>query len=225
MNTTNNMQPLTVVIVEDDHETLEHMVRIVKKQARLQVVHQASTFKDAEPFLANNQVDILLTDLGLPDGSGIDLIRLTYGKHPNTMIMVLSAFGDEENVITAIMAGAKGYLLKNDDTQEISASLEQLIDGGSPISASIARYLLVQLRGKQDKPKEKEAVPSLLTPRETEVLELIAMGYRNNEIAEKLFISYHTVVNHIRNVYEKLAVSSRSQAIHKASQIGLLRPQ
>lgn len=212
----------SVVIVEDDPDTLAHVTRAVAEVEALQVVKTATTFQAAKAYIGAQTPDILLTDLGLPDGDGIDLIRLTYGANPNSLIMVLSAFGDEQNVINAIMAGAKGYLVKNDNSQDLGAGIQQLIDGGSPISASIARYLLVQLRGKNAQPHATE--PSLLTPRELEVLELIAMGYRNNEIATKLFISYHTVVNHVRNVYDKLAVSSRSQAIHKASQIGLLRP-
>ena len=215
------MKHYSVIIVEDDPDTLEHITRVVNAIPNVNVVGTATDFASAKKVLSEQVADILLTDLGLPDGNGIDLIRSVYESSPDTLAMVLSAFGDEQNVIAAIMAGAKGYILKNDHSQEIAANLQQLINGGSPISASIARYLLVQLQGATQ--PGKSAKPTLLTHRETEILELIAMGYRNNEIADKLFISYHTVVNHVRNIYDKLAVSSRSQAIRKASQIGLLK--
>ena len=207
-----------IAIVEDDTEALNRISGIVNGMTEIDIVLTAANFSEAKTFLGNNKPHILLTDLGLPDGDGTDLIRLAFDNDPNCLILVLSALGDEQHVISAIMAGAKGYILKDDDTQEIQQVITQLIAGGSPISAAIARYLLVKLQ----RPAQEKVASTLLTARESEVLELVALGYRTNEIAEKLFISYHTVVNHIRNVYDKLAVSSRSQAIRKASQLGLL---
>ena len=213
------MTDYSIVVVEDDPSLLDRLTTVITSLPNFTLLHAANTFGDAKQFLTTHRTDVLLTDLGLPDGDGIELIRAVYDNHPDTLIMVLSAFGDEQRVISAIMAGAKGYLLKEEESVEIESCLAQLVAGGSPISASIARYLLVKLRNGGTPP----AAASLLSERESQVLEYVALGYRNAEIAEKLFISYHTVVNHIRNIYDKLAVSSRSQAIHKASQLGLLR--
>lgn len=213
------MTQYSIMVVEDDEDLLERLTTIIAPLPNFTLTHAADTFRDAQQFLAKQAPAVLLTDLGLPDGDGIELIREAYDKYPDTLIMVLSAFGDEQRVISAIMAGAKGYILKEEETVEIESCLNQLVAGGSPISASIARYLLVKLRNETT----QQPSISLLTERESQVLEYVALGYRNAEIADKLFISYHTVVNHIRNIYDKLAVSSRSQAIHKASQLGLLR--
>jgi DNA-binding NarL/FixJ family response regulator len=208
----------TIAIVEDDTTLLARLTATLGELGGYDVVLAAGTFAEAAAFLAKADIDVLLTDLGLPDGDGIDLIRLVYDRVPSTLIMVLTAFGEEQKVVSAILAGAKGYLLKSDRTHEIGKALDELIAGGSPISAAIARFLLVKLQVSTEKP-----TPKLLSERESEVLELVALGYRTREIAERLFISYHTVVNHIRNVYDKLAVSSRSQAVYKASQLGLLK--
>lgn len=213
------MPPATIAIVEDDAATRDRLCRIVRQQKTFRLSGAAATFSEARTFLGEHAPDVLLVDLGLPDGDGIDLIRLCHEADPSTLIMVISAFGDEQKVVSAIMAGAKGYLLKDDDSQDIRLALQQLLDGGSPISASIASYLLAKLRG--DRPSGV-AGEDLLTAREIEVLELIARGYRSQEIATRLTISYHTVVSHIRHVYDKLAVTSRSQAIFKASKLGLL---
>lgn len=210
----------SILIVEDDEALLTHLAQLIEGHDRFASPRTATSLATARAQLAIEQPHILLTDLGLPDGSGIDLIRAMRDAYPRTLSIVLSAYGDERRVIDAIMAGAKGYILKGEESVDIARALDQLLDGGSPISASIARYLLVKLQGAQRESAESAA---LLTPREREVLELVARGYRNAEIAAQLFISYHTVVNHVRNVYDKLSVSSRSQAIRKASELGMLR--
>lgn len=214
------MTTMKIAIVEDEPDVLDGLVATVMGIGGYEVTLAAGTVSEASQYYAAHTTDILLTDLGLPDGDGVDLIRSVYDRSPDTLIMVLSAFGEEQRVVSAIMAGAKAYVLKSDDSHGLSQALQQLVAGGSPISASIARFLLVQLR---ESSGSSPASQSLLTQREAQVLDLIALGYRTAEIGERLFISYHTVVNHIRNVYDKLAVSSRSQAIHKASQLGLLK--
>jgi len=153
----------SVVVVEDDADTLSYIVSALSTLETIQVTKTATDFSSAHTFLTRHPPDILLTDLGLPDGNGIDLIKLQYQGNPNSLIMVLSAFGDEQNVIAAIMAGAKGYLLKNDDSQEICASINQLIDGGSPISASIARYSLVQPGPNSHKTRAQSSLNRLYT--------------------------------------------------------------
>ncbi len=211
-----------VYVVEDDSFTLARIKSAILESDELDLVGFASTYTDALAGLDEVSPDILLTDLGLPDGHGLDLIRHVGTSSPTTLSMVLSMFGDEKNVVEAILAGAKGYLLKDDSSSDVVQAIVQLTEGASPVSPAIARYLLVKLQ--QDAhPETKQAQPKLLSPREGEVLELVAQGYRSKEIADRLDISYHTVVHHIRSVYDKLAVSSRSQAIFKASQLGELK--
>lgn len=225
----------TIIIVEDEPKTLSHLCQVVSAHKDLELLGSCSTVADAKRLIDEKQPTVILTDMGLPDGEGTEVIAYAYEKYPKILTMVLSMFGDEKNVLNAILAGAKGYLLKNSENLEIGNSILQLINGASPISPSIARFLLANLqKDKQQKEVQKQSEieknrPStdsthhLLSKRESQVLELIAQGYRSKEIADQLCISYHTVVHHIRAVYEKLAVSSRGQAIHKASQIGLLR--
>ena len=218
------MKPYSVIIVEDDLETLARLREAINADPKLTVIGTSTSIAEAKNLIAKKPPTVLLTDLGLPDGNGRELIRYTYQHYPKVLSMVLSLFGDEQNVVNAIVAGAKGYVLKKNEDQPIPNAVLQLIDGASPISASIARYLLVKLH--DDNPEEHaECLPAgnLLTDREAQVLELVSQGYRSQEIADQLGISYHTVVHHIRIVYDKLAVTSRSQAIHKASKIGLIK--
>jgi DNA-binding NarL/FixJ family response regulator len=222
------LKPYSIIIVEDDANTLDRLRRAVDAEPKLTVVGTSSSIAEAKKLIDKNPPTVLLTDLGLPDGNGRELISYTYQHYPNVLSMVLSLFGDEQNVVNAIVAGAKGYVLKKNEDRPISESVLQLIDGASPISASIARYLLVKLQDNNEDNKtveksEPASSGNLLTGRETEVLELVSLGYRSQEIANQLGISYHTVVHHIRIVYDKLAVTSRAQAIHKASKIGLIK--
>lgn len=212
-------EPINVIVVEDEPATLARLVAVVGQDPALRVVATAATLAAARACIFAEPPHVVLCDLGLPDGSGIDLIREVSAADSGILVMVLSALGDEQSVIASIMAGAKGYLLKDDSGTSICTAIVQLTQGASPISAAIARYLLVKL--KEPRVPEQRP-PSLLTERETQVLELVAQGYRSHEIADRLFLSYHTVVHHIRHVYDKLAVNSRSQAIGKASQLGLL---
>lgn len=170
--------------------------------------------------------DLLAVDLGLPDGHGTELIRFARREHPTTEVMVITVFADERSVISAIEAGAGGYLLKDGTPQEISQALVQLAEGGSPISPAIARHLLRRFQSEPAAaaPTATAAEPApSLTQREIEVLRLISKGFRFGEIAELLGISTHTVTTHVRHLYRKLEVSSRSAAVWEARHLGLLR--
>lgn len=218
------MKPFSVIIVEDDVETLARLREAVAAEPKLALIGTSTTIAEAKTLIAQSPPTVLLTDLGLPDGNGCELIRYAYQHYPKVLSMVLSLFGDEQNVVNAIVAGAKGYVLKKSEDQPVAEVILQLIDGASPISASIARYLLVKLHDEEPTQQQHDnPAANLLTEREAQVLELVAQGYRSKEIAEKLGNSYHTIVHHIRIVYDKLAVTSRAQAIHKASKIGLIK--
>ncbi len=207
----------TVMVVEDDPAFLTRFCGIVAGAPGLTLTAAVANLGAARQALAAKVPDVLLTDLGLPDGSGIELIRETALQHPETDIMVISVFGDEQHVVASIEAGATGYILKDSLPQEFVALIHQLRAGGSPISPLIARHLLRRLR-----PTPPAPAPSELTPREAEVLALIAKGFNFAEVARLLEVSPHTVTAHVKKIYEKLAVHSRGEAVYEATRMGLL---
>jgi len=222
----------TILLVEDDVNTRERLSSAISAHSQLEVKLAASTFLQAREFIENNVVDVMLVDLGLPDGNGIDLIHLLQKCHKETEIMVITVFGDEKHVIAAIEAGATGYLLKDGSTETIGELVMQLIAGGSPISPSIARYLLKRFspnKGvKKNVPNAQsnvidDDVPSL-TKRESEVLGLVVKGFMYAEIGTSLGVSVHTVTTHIKRIYRKLSVNSRGEAVFEAMQLGLIDP-
>ena len=164
---------------------------------------------------------MLLTDLELPDGNGVELIRELRARAPEALAMVITVLGDDESVLAAVEAGASGYLLKGGPGAQVGPAILELLAGGSPMSASIARAVLRLFRGRGP----TEAPPaSELTEREQEILRLVAKGFKFAEIAELLAISRHTVKTHVRHIYRKLEVDSRSTAIYEALQLGLVKP-
>jgi DNA-binding NarL/FixJ family response regulator len=216
----------SVLLVEDDEHTRAHLARAVRANPALELIGVAGSCAEARELLARRAPEVLLTDLGLPDGSGIELIRELRARHPDALAMVITVFGDEGSVLSAIAAGATGYLLKDGTSDYIGESIVQLVAGGSPISPSIARHLLRRFRP-PEQPSTPIQAPAAdaphLTARETEVLQLIAKGFSFGEIAELLAISPHTVTAHVRSIYRKLEVSSRGAAVFEAANLGLLK--
>jgi DNA-binding NarL/FixJ family response regulator len=187
----------------------------------LDLIASVGTMVEANEVIASQSIDILLTDLDLPDGSGIDLIHKVH-KLPSVTALVITVFGDEKHVLEAIKAGASGYLLKDGGAEDIAKAIMDMQNGGSPISPSIARYLLKHFRSKTSPQVEIDANKPSLTVREKEVIELIAKGFTYSEIAKLLGLSVHTVTSHIKNTYKKLSVSSRGEAVYEAMQLGLI---
>jgi DNA-binding NarL/FixJ family response regulator len=211
----------TVIVVEDDPAFLARFCRIVAGASELSLLAAVGDLASARLAIARQAPDVLLTDLGLPDGSGVELIRETAAAHPGTDIMVISVFGDDEHVLASIEAGATGYILKDSLPEEFVALIAQLRNGGSPISPTIARQLLKRFK----KPAAAVApipVSAGLTARESEVLGLIAKGFNFGEIAKLLEVSPHTINAHVKKIYQKLAVHSRGEAVYEAGKMGLL---
>ena len=217
-----------VLLVEDIDEMRAALVQSIDANPDLCTVASCSDI--AEALLALNdcqcdaqRIDVLVTDLGLPDGSGTEIIRAAREQHPHIEIMVISVFGDERNVIAALEAGASGYLLKDTGDSEISESILQLIAGHSPISPAIARHLIRRFNAT---PRPKESTPAAdapqLTAREQQVLNYTARGFSYQEIADMLEISPHTIATYTKHIYRKLEVRSRSEAVYEAVNLGLV---
>jgi len=214
--------PLQVLLVEDEINTRQMLEQAINAHEQCHVMAACGTLNDALKLLEVQQPDVLLVDLGLPDGDGTELIRDIYRRGYSTEIMVITVFGDERHVIRAIEAGATGYILKDAMTDDICTSIMQLVDGGAPISAPIARHLLGRFRQPEATDEQQDMDVPALTRREQEVLSQLARGFSFPEISEILCISPHTVASHVKHIYRKLAVRSRSEAVFEALQLGLI---
>lgn len=215
----------SVLLLEDDPITRERLAEVVQAATGLTLAAAVADVRSALAWLgAHAPPAVLLADLQLPDGSGIDVIRWLRAHAPASEAMVISVFGDEAHVVAAIEAGATGYLLKDATADEIAQAIARLLAGESPISSAIARHLLRRFQPAPGAPLAAAPAPSPLTPRETEVLQLIAKGLSYQRIADTLTMSPHTVTTHIKQIYRKLAVNSRGEAVFEAMQLGWLPP-
>lgn len=221
-----------VLVVEDDSRARAFFEASVQRSASLFWLGSAGTVHEALAWLAQTATipDVLLVDLGMPDGSGLDVIREAVARFPGCEPLVISVFGDEENVLSSIEAGAVGYIHKDAAPEDIAQTIVEMKAGASPISPMIARRVLAKYRSLQTAGTPAAAVPQaavdstpgLLSAREHEVLTLIARGFSYAEIARLKGLSVHTVQTHIKNLYGKLAVHSKSEAVFEATRLGLL---
>jgi DNA-binding NarL/FixJ family response regulator len=218
--------PISVMIVEDDSVTRKILSLAVQSAAELRLIAEFDSVKPALMWLETGTVDILLTDLGLPDGSGIEIIYECVRRCPDCDIMVLTMSSDEDNVLACIEAGASGYVLKDAGKLDIVRALLDLRAGGSPISPIIARKVLARMRDDKKSPTASSAEADLnitLTKREASILDLIARGDSYSDVAKMLAVSVGTVQTHIKNIYDKLSVHSRGEAVYEAHRRGLLQ--
>jgi DNA-binding NarL/FixJ family response regulator len=201
---------ISIAIIEDDEDIREIMEILVKSTEGFDC---AGTFANAETgleFLTDHPAEIVLTDINLPGMNGIECVRQLKLIHPEMQFIMCTVFQDDDSVFNALKAGATGYLLKTDDPGNIIAAIHELHAGGSPMTPQIARRVMESFK----RPAINELL-HLLTKRETELLNFLAKGFRYKEIAEKLFISTETVRKHINNIYQKLHVQSRTDAINR----------
>lgn len=211
----------SILLVEDDAPTSWRLQDALTKAGYR--VRAAGTLAEARTALALEAPKVLLTDLQLPDGHGVDLIRETRARLPETEIMVISILGDEESVISAITVGATGYLLKDAFPTDIAATVRDLVAGHSPISASIARFIVRRTQNSVEPPPGPPLNTAKLTPREIDILWGIAKGFSYAEIAVHLGLSRQTVPGHIKSIYRKLEVHTRGEAVFEAVQQGLIK--
>jgi DNA-binding NarL/FixJ family response regulator len=218
-----------VLIVEDEPEFLSRFTQAVRSNAQLHLVGAVADGAAAIAVLDGAVPDVMLVDLGLPDIDGVQLIRHAVARRPGLDVLVVTVFGDDEHVLASIEAGATGYLLKDTRIERIVASICEIRAGGSPISPTIARKVLNRFRAPSaaaaPAPAGGPVVPAEASPlsaRETDILRLVSKGLSCAEVGEHLSISTHTVVTHVKNIYRKLAVHSRAEAVFEAGLMGLL---
>jgi DNA-binding NarL/FixJ family response regulator len=225
-NIDSNPPLINIAIVEDDPDFCLAISQAIGAATDMCLAKQASTRAQGLAMLYGPPVDVLLIDLGLPDGSGIDVIRAAASQWPSCSIMVSTHFGDEMHVIRSIEAGAVGYLLKDSSPTRIVDEIHSLASGGSPISPNIARQILTRFRQgipSTSAAQEPMAPCQLLSGREKEVLDLITKGFTAQEIARLMQLSHFTVRSFVRRIYSKLKVTSKAEAIYEARTLGLLR--
>jgi DNA-binding NarL/FixJ family response regulator len=212
---------ISILLVEDDPPTNWRLKDALEKAGF--DVEAAMTLAEARASLQKRKPRVLLTDLQLPDGHGVELIRETRARLPDTEIMVISILGDEESVISAITVGATGYILKDAFPTDIAATVRELVAGHSPISASIARFIVRRTQSTAEPPPGPQLNTTKLTPREIDILWGIAKGFSYAEIASHLGMSKQTVPGHIKSIYRKLEVHTRGEAVFEAVQQGLIK--
>lgn len=218
-----------VLIVEDDPAFCARYAAMLANDPSFEVVASVGTGGEGLAMLDLRKPDILLVDLGLPDISGIEVIRHASQTLPQCECMVVTVFGDEEHVLASIEAGAAGYLLKDASEESFLSGIRELINGGSPISPIIARRLLRRFHA--DTPGDSiaadkatdEASSVALSDREREILLLASKGFNYPEMGKLMGISPHTVTSHVKKIYRKLAVHSRGEAVFEANRMGLIR--
>jgi DNA-binding NarL/FixJ family response regulator len=217
--------PLKVALVEDDVAFQQAFRTALAAAGDLSMVGVAATAAEARALMDGASPDVLVVDLGLPDASGIDVIREAHARWPDCAIMVATTFADERHVIASIEAGASGYLLKDSPLPTIAEDIRVLHAGGSPISPRIARHVLMRFRPDERVAEEgadiKSGIPSL-SEREKEALQLITRGFSFEEIAELMGVSRNTVLTFVRRIYAKLEVRSKTEAVFEARAYGLL---
>ncbi|MGY6536897.1 MAG: LuxR C-terminal-related transcriptional regulator [Pararhodobacter sp.] len=214
--------PVRIVVTEDDDPVRRRFVSVLSAWDGCSLVADCATLAASQEAIGDHQIDLLITDCNLPDGSGIEAIALLRRLQPQAEAMVISVLADETTVLDAIRAGATGYLLKDAGAIDLITSIQDLLAGHSPISPRIAR-LLMRTLGAPQTPKAPTAPEGLLTAREMDILWGIAKGFTNAEIADRLGISRQTVPVHVRNIYRKLETTTRTETVYEASRMGLIR--
>lgn len=211
---------IQVAIVEDQRDVREGLRFMIHQSPGFRCVAACASAEEALRVLPAARPDVVLMDIQLPGLSGIECLRRLSGTLPKAAIAMLTVFEDDEKVFEALRAGATGYLLKSTPPEKLLDALRELHAGGSPMSGQIARKVIRQLvEGAPAPAAEAPALPDL-SPREREILDLLAKGHRYKEVAHRLGISLDTVRTHIRHVYEKLQVHSRTEAMLKLTRPG-----
>ncbi len=203
--------PIRVVLVEDRPDVRTGLAHLIDTADGCVCAGACERAEDALALLESTAVDVILMDIELPGISGIEAARRIKARWPSIQIMMLTVYQDDDRIFDSLSAGATGYVLKTTPPERLLRDIAMLHAGGSPMSSAIARRVVETFH----RPRPDPAVTESLTPREEEILALIAEGFRYREIGERLFISLDTVRTHIRHIYEKMHVRSRTEATLK----------
>ncbi len=209
------------VLVEDDpvfKASIEDAIHALPNEWELHCFDQGSAALD---FIQQGEqtINLLLVDIGLPDISGLEVIRAAHQKFSNLPILVVSVIGKKNTLLEAIRSGAKGYLLKGEDSSSLTHAISEVLDGSYPVSPTLARYLF-ELAGAPTKTRRTQSID--LSPRELELLKHLSLGNSYAECAEKMGVTLSTIQSHIRNMYRKLEVTNQMQAVSKARDFGII---
>jgi DNA-binding NarL/FixJ family response regulator len=220
-----NRASIKVLVVEDEPVLLERFCAAVAAAPSMTLSGAARSVAHACALADRTRPDVVLLDLGLPDGHGIDVIRHVKNGDTSRDVIVVTIFGDDGHIIDSIRAGATGYLLKDALLGDVASAIRQVRDGGSPMSPAIARRVLQSFQVPREQPASAANAAQLgdqLSVREREILRLVAKGLSAKEVGTTLGISAHTVIAHNKRIYQKLQVHSRGEAVYEANQMGLL---
>lgn len=220
--------PVPVIVVED-----EPLIQVRLKEILLDIGYTsenllfAANLTQANALLQKHSTSFALVDLGLPDGNGLDFIKTLKKYDPSILVLVVSAWSTEDAILTAISAGATGYVLKERDNLEVMLSIRSVLRGGAPIDPFIAQKILKKLHIDEIETKQHTEIKKLektevLSKREQEILILVSQGLSNKEIADQLNLSRYTIESHVKHIYRKLSVSTRIMAVDAARILGIL---
>ncbi len=217
--------PYRIAILEDDADLRAYLEMIVDKAEDLELAFSAGTVGEAIRLTEKRSFDLALIDIKLPDGSGLDFLSHVR-RSCDAKSLVLTVLGDRVSVTLALEAGADGYLLKDVSPAQLTRSIAQALAGETPLSPQAASYLLQMWKAAAPPPSSTaDLLSEALTEREVEVLKLFSRGLSYREAAATLGISPHTVGDHVKAIYQKLSVHSRSEAVFEARQMGLISPR
>ncbi|MDI6874573.1 response regulator transcription factor [Candidatus Solincola sp.] len=214
-------ESVNVMLVDDHEVVLEGLIRILEKQGGIKIVSVARSAEEALEKIGRFPPDVVIVDIQLPGMNGIELIRRIKSQYPDIEAITLTVFDDEQFAKQAIKAGAIGYVIKDAAKEELVKAVRAAAKGESLISTSVARKLIEEISEPAGKKKKEEEYEGL-SQRELDVIKLMARGYNNRQIADILFISEHTVKVHIRNIFRKIGVTDRTNAVLWAIERGLV---
>lgn len=207
---------ISITIIEDHVDFREGLCSFISSSAGYQCAAVYGSVEDA--LMAEIRSRVILLDIHLPGQSGIEAVPKFKERYPDVKIIMMTVFDDDENIFSAILAGADGYLLKKTPPTKILEAIRDVLDGGAPMSPYVAMKVISHFKN-----QTIEKADYQLTPREKEILSLLVNGTDSRAIGEQLFISYETVRNHLKNIYQKLQVTSRVQAVSKAIKENLVK--
>ncbi len=213
-----SMQPLRIAVVEDQTSIRESLGELLEVSEKYECVGLYPSMEMGLAGIEEKRPDVVLCDIGLPGMNGIDGVKIVKERSPATLVIMLTVYDDNERIIEAICAGASGYLLKNTPADKLFASIDEVAAGGAPMSPEIARTVMELFRVN---PPPKQ-VDHGLTPHETRILKMLVDGHNYKTAAAALNVSINTVSFHMRHIYEKLQVHSKSEAVAKALKSGIV---